>query len=267
MSKKIPPPDYFTFFHVDHVPAEALVGTIPDPIYPPAPSKLFEACVEFYRKADLFLSGISPFPPEIVEIISAFSPFGCFLDLEIGITDQYGPSILVRFEDLDRLEERFARSFRVFDPEYIPVLILLTAAGGSYRFNDSEKQTDDAGNKIPRDSRRLYLAFGRGTDANFSLLSVIADTEIGKIVKREENSSNILSHYDHRKSRFRIEGEGKGKSQERRRAGACKHAVLHWKRSQSSGKEMPASISANGFGELLQWAFDVADRLYSRNRG
>lgn len=269
MRRKIPPEDYFTFFHVDRVPPEAFIGTKPDPIYDPISESGWVACMDFYRRAEVFLRNECTTPPDLEDVLKVGIPHGPILRIELGQDQKFGVKAGIQFSDLDRLEERDQRSLRNFDPEYVPVMLMLIAAGSSIRINDTKRKQDKLGNALPKTQRKLFATFGRGASANISLLAIIRDAKTGEQVQRIHRKSDPNFFYEHRRAalevKIRSSGRGNRKANVRGREGAIRLAAKHWERAMHSQKCMPTPIDASEYAELLRWAFDVADELYRYN--
>ena len=132
-------------------------GRAHDPVYDPMTEKAYRACLDFYRKAESFLAGTSE-KPNVQNLIDVAVPHASFFKAKLDLrkADQFGPKVLIKFEDADRLSERYKRKSRWFDPAYVPALLMLTYAGGSIRFNDKKPMKDKLGNRTADQDRRFF---------------------------------------------------------------------------------------------------------------
>lgn len=252
-------------------------GIAGDPIYPVLGERGACACLKYYEDALRFLRGEADEPPSLEAVRSAAIPHGPIFELSLqdseATPDVFGPKVYVWIEDADRMEELFDRSPRWLDPEYVPVLLLLVAAGGSLRFNDSTSRKDKNGVATPPEKRRFFLAFGRGAEQNIRLLRIIADAPEGSQVHRRTQKSDPNFHYDHRKNCLEFKsddsviqsGRPAGYSGKGREA-AIEAAGEHFERAAE--RHGPPALrhiadSPASFRELLGRCFEIADRLHA----
>ncbi|MGY4366914.1 hypothetical protein ACVW1A_002979 [Bradyrhizobium sp. LB1.3] len=170
-----------------------------DPIYLPLSASACSACREYYDQVDRYLNRTSADLPPL-DRLSAELPHGAIQRIELasGQDDLFGPKALVTIVDEDRPRE--TRSPRIFDPEYVPAIVMMTAPGGSVRFNDSKSNKDKNGDVTRSNDRRFLLTFGRRAEQNIRLMRIIFDAPKGQQVHRIHRELDAGYHYDHRKS-------------------------------------------------------------------
>jgi hypothetical protein len=248
-----------------------------DPIHGVLGGDAVVECRNYYERGLLFLNGEVREPPCLEPVILSALPHGPIFDISAPeaseVLDEFGPKALVWIMDDDRPKERYKRNPRWFDPEYVPVLLLLVAPGGSLRFNDSTPQKDKNGVPTRPDKRRFFVSFGRAQEQNIRLLRVIADAPTGHQLRRHKIKSDRKYHYDHRKSRLYLvrdetsvkSGKPAGYSAKGREA-AIYAAVEHFKTASKRRGEAALRHIADSpvsFEELLRHCFEVADRLHT----
>lgn len=246
-----------------------------DPVYLALGERGVEECRKYYEKGLRFLSGELSEPPSLACVVSAAIPHGSILKIaaprDSAELDGFGPKALVSIKDEDRPAEK--RRPRWFDPEFVPILILLISPGGSLRFNDSRPQKDKNGIPTPESKRRFFLSFGRAQEQNIRLLRVIADAPKGHQLRRRTTKSDREFHYDHRKNCLYLvrddtavkSGQPAGYSAKGREA-AIDAAVEHFKAASKRRGEAALRHIADSpvtFERLLRHCFDVADRLHA----
>jgi hypothetical protein len=265
---------HFPITWVDQVPVIVGRGFGGDPAYPIMSEEGVQACIKFYEDAKLYLSGRTNAAPRLDAVIAAAVPHAAILAVSLANdTDLFGPKALVSIEDADRPHERLKRKPRWFDPEFIPALLLLTAPGGSLRFNDSRGKTDSKGLPTKPEDRRLLISFGRRQNQNIRILRVIANASAGSQIHRLTVAVDRSYHYDYRKNSLSEKQDesvikygkpagysGKG------RAAAIGAAGEHFDRAaKRQGKAALSHLAKSraGFEKLLRSSFDIADRLHA----
>lgn len=240
-----------------------------DPIYAPISKRGWLACKKYYKEVERFLVGERKEPPlELTEAI----PHGSILEITVESSnhDVFGPKAFVTIKDDDRPSEK--RSPRIFDLVYVPALLMLTAPGGSLRYNDSKSKIDSNGQPTPKNDRRLFLSFGRGAEQNIRVLRIIADALRGEQVHRKLTNLDSNFHYDHRKSALeaklddttRRTRQSAGASR-KGRAAAIRAAGAHFEKAKKlRGVEAVQHIaeSRTGLEQELKRVFSLADACH-----
>jgi hypothetical protein len=265
---------HFSVSLVDRVPPRIGRGQDGDPIYPIISEEIVAACRSFYTEVKAFLAGQRDEPPSI-SCLSGTGPHGSIRKIEgpVAADDVYGPKALVSVYDEDRPSEREERRPRWIDPEYVPAILMLTAPGGSLRFNDSTSRKTKDGVQTPAEARRFFLSFGRGQDQNIRVTRIISNPRTGLQVHRRDSRLNRLFHYDLRRNSLEFKSDEsmplnrysagfsvKGRSEAIKTAGA--HYSLAQKRE---GKEKIHHLGATraAFERELKEVFELADQLHT----
>lgn len=251
-------------------------GRAHDPIYDPMTEEAYRACLAFCGKAKSFLGGNSEMP-NVQDLIDVALPHGSFVKAKLDLRkeDQFGPKVLIKFEDADRLNERYKRKSRWFDPAYVPALLMLTYAGGSIRFNDKKPKKDKLGNLTADQDRRFFLTFGRGAGGNVAVLRIIKDALPGLQVHRKMAAKgNRTFHYDYRLDALECKSDDEqrendhpsGFSRKGRRV-AIQIAGDHFERAISRREALADPLLTCAlYEELMQKLFSLADELHSAMR-
>lgn len=239
-----------------------------DPIYSPLPEAGCRACRDYYDRAQRYLDRMLPELPALSDL-SAQLPHGAIQKIEAGLGDLFGPKALVTISDADRPRE--TRSPRIFDPEYVPAIVMMTAPGGSIRFNDSKPRNDKNGKATPPDDRRFLLTFGRRAEQNVRIMRVIFDAPKGQQVHRIHRELAPDYHYDHRRSVLGLKSDNSivryglpaGYSA-KGRAAAIAAAGEHFERAAKKDSEAVLHIARTrlDFERELRRMFRLADSLH-----
>lgn len=264
---------HFPCTTVDSVPPRIGRGQDGDPIYPILSAEVVAACRAFYAAAVAFLDGQRDEPPSFPSLLTS-GPLGSIRKIEgpIAADDLYGPKALVFVLDEDRPSEREKRRARWIDPEYVPAIIMLTAAGSSLRFNDSTPKKTKDGIQTPADARRFFLSFGRGQDQNIRLARIISNPGIGLQVHRRDSRLNRDFHYDLRRNSLEFKSDhsvpanrasagfsAKGRSEAIKAAG--KHYSLAQK-ADGKAEVLHLGASRAAYERELKEVFELADQLH-----
>ncbi|WP_404559452.1 hypothetical protein [Bradyrhizobium ottawaense] len=263
-------PFVFEVTYTTDIPRRIGRGQDGDPIYAPLPRASWRACLRYFGAVESFLAGRTDRMPRLGAI--AKITHGTILSIrsDRAKEDIFGPKALIVIKDDDRPTER--RRPRIFDPVYVPALLMLAAAGGSFRFNDSKSKQDAQGELLKADDRRFYVSFGRRAGQNVRVLRIISDPGRGQQVHRSNRQLDSNYHYDHRKSTMtlrlddsaRSTGHSAGLSR-KGRAAAIKAAGEHYERAiKLRGRECVQHLgkSRGEFERQLIRVFALADEFH-----
>ncbi|MCK1717791.1 hypothetical protein [Bradyrhizobium sp. 141] len=229
-------PFVFEIEYTTDIPRRIGRGQDGDPIYAPLSAADWKACLRYFEAVESFLAGRTTRMPALGAV--AKIAHGTILSIKIDRAkeDLFGPKAFVVIKDDDRPRER--RRPRIFDPIYVPALLMLAAAGGSFRFNDSKSKRDARGQLLREDDRRFYVSFGRRAGQNVRVLRIISDPRPGQQVHRSIRQFDANYHYDHRKSTMALRLDDSARSTQhsagfsrKGRAAAIKAAGEHYERA------------------------------------
>lgn len=244
-----------------------------DPIYAPLSKEGWTTCLRYFESVQNFLSGTTSKLPSLGSIAKLL-PHGTLIsiDEERSKEDLFGPKALIVIKDDDRPREK--RRPRIFDPVYVTALVMLAAAGGSYRFNDSKSKRDAYGQPTRTGDRRLFVSFGRRAKQNIRVLRIIADPRPGQQIHRIIRQLDSQFHYDHRQSTLVVrldDSVGGGRHSagfsRKGRAAAIKAAGEHYERAiQLRGRECVQHLgkSRAEYEKQLTRVFNLADDLHTK---
>lgn len=280
MHDKLKKPWKFEVRYTTDFPRRVGRGQSGDPIYAPISEKGWAACMKYYEEVECFLAGKREDLPSL-DLVAEALPHSSIVTFTVEDSnyDVFGPKVLVTIKDEDRRPEK--RRPRLFDPVYFPPLLMLTAPGGSLRFNDSKATKDSNGQPIPRDDRRLFLSFGRGADQNIRVLRIIADAAPGEQVHRRLSKLDRNFHYDHRKSALEAKrddtvrkGRQSAGASRKGRQAAIRVAGQHYEKARKQrGPEAVQHIAKSRaeFEQTLKRVLSLADachkELVKKRRG
>ncbi|WP_156489883.1 hypothetical protein [Bradyrhizobium sp. DOA1] len=263
-------PFVFEIRYTTDIPRRIGRGQDGDPIYAPLPATSWRVCLRYFEAVASFLAGRTDRMPRLGAI--AKIAHGTILSIKSDRTkeDLFGPKALVVIKDDDRPTEK--RRPRIFDPVYVPALLMLAAAGGSFRFNDSKPKRDAQGQLLKADDRRFYVSFGRRAGQNVRVLRIISDPARGQQVHRSIRQFDANYHYDHRKSTMalrlddsaRSTGHSAGLSR-KGRAAAIKAAGEHYERAiKLRGRDCVQHLgkSRGEYERQLTRVFALADEFH-----
>lgn len=260
----------FKVSYTTDIPRRIGRGQDGDPIHSPISEKSWSACLKYFEEVERFLAQEKNEPPSLKQVVATL-PQGSIVRVEVGKSkDVFGPKALVSIKDGDRPTEQ--RSPRIFDPVFVPLLLMMTAPGGSLRFNDTKGKNGADGNPIAPDDRRLFVSFGRGAEQNIRVLRIIYDPKAGEQVHRVHRKLDPLFHYDHRKSALvaksddSVRGSGQSAGFSRKgRSAAINVAGEHYDKAVALRGANSVDHIAKTRGEfkrILKWALRLADDLH-----
>jgi len=260
----------FEIGHTTDIPRRIGRGKDGDPIYAPLSATDWRTCLRYFEAVECFLAGKIVRMPALGAI--AKIAHGTILSIRIDRTkeDLFGPKALVVIKDDDRPTEK--RRPRIFDPIYVPALLMLAAAGGSFRFNDSKPKRDAQGQLLREDDRRFYISFGRRAGQNVRVLRIISDPRAGHQVHRSIRQFDANYHYDYRKSTMSLRLDDSARSSQhsagfsrKGRAAAIKAAGDHYERAiKLRGRDCVQHLgkSRGEYEKLLTRMFTLADECH-----
>ncbi|MET4239257.1 hypothetical protein [Bradyrhizobium sp. RT10b] len=263
-------PFVFEIKYTTDIPRRIGRGQDGDPIYAPLPATSWMACLRYFEAVEGFLSGRTARMPALGAVAKIAHGTILRVRSDRAKEDLFGPKTLVVIKDDDRPTEK--RSPRIFDPVYVPALIMLSAAGGSFRFNDSTSKRDARGQPLKNDDRRFYVSFGRRAGQNVRALRIISDPGPGQQVHRSIRELDANYHYDHRKSTMMLRRDDSARLarhsagfSRKGRAAAIKAAGTHYERAiELRGRDCVQHLGKNRveYERQLARAFALADEYH-----
>ncbi|MCP2214413.1 hypothetical protein [Bradyrhizobium diazoefficiens] len=263
-------PYVFEVAYTTDIPRRIGRGQDGDPIYAPLPEKSWMACLRYFEAVESFLSGTATRVPSLGAIAKIVHGTILSISSDRAKVDLFGPKAFVVIKDDDRPTEK--RRPRIFDPVYVPALLMLAAAGGSFRFNDSKSKRDAQGELLKDDDRRFYVSFGRRAGQNVRALRIISDPRRGEQVHRINRQLDSNYHYDHRKSTMALRHDDSARSNRhfagfsrKGRAAAIKAAGEHYERAiklRQRDSVQHLGKSRGDYERQLARVFALADELH-----